>query len=225
MSRSLRRWSVLPALAVIAAIPVAAGGQAAPASRNTTRLSAVFDAAVCACDENTMPTPRMRDLVIAAAGKQFPLRERATSRLEAAWVPEIILLYSSGTADRRLEVYSCGPRRYCASSLNDDVWTVTAYGAGIMPVAFSVGFRVFDRVRLRSRVSAGGLQVTHPVPLAQGTKFNFVAEGAAGVEFLARDDLALTAGMGLNHISNGGLGRVNLGMDSRMLELGAVFGR
>jgi hypothetical protein len=186
----------------------------------------VFDAEVCACDGTELPTPRLRDLVITAVGWQFPIRERAASRFEAAWVPELIpFLVSNRTADSRLEVYSCGPRRYCGRSLDEDVWNVRAYGAGMMPIAFAFGFRAFDRVRLRTRLSAGGLQLTHPVPLAQGTKFNFIADGAASIEVLATDALAVSVGMGLNHISNGGLGRVNLGMDSRMFEIGAVIGR
>ncbi len=227
MTSSLRRWSVLLLLVVAAAIPEAAGAQAAPSrSRLTTRVSAVFDAPVCACDETALPTPRLRDLVIAAVGWQFPIRERATSRLEVAWVPEVIpFLFSSRTADSRLDVYSCGPRRYCGRSLDQDVWTVTAYGAGLMPASFTFGVRATDRLRVRTRVSAGAVQLTHPVPLAQGTKFNFIADGSLSVELLATGTLALTAGMGLNHISNGGLGRVNLGMDSRMFELGAVIGR
>jgi hypothetical protein len=225
VTSSLRRWSVL--LLLTLAAPVAADGQAAPPrSRFTTRVAAVFDAEVCACDETALPTPRLRDLVVVAVGWQFPIRERAASRLELAWTPELIpFLYSSRTADSRLDVYACGPRRYCSHSLYEDVWTVHAYGAGLMPLGFPAGFRTFDRLRLRTRLSAGGLQLTHPVPLAQGTKFNFIAEGAATLEFLATDALAVSAGLGINHISNGGLGRVNLGMDSRMLELGAVFGR
>jgi hypothetical protein len=227
VSQSLRRWSVFLPVALVAVLPVAARAQEAPLrSRFTARMAAVFDAEVCACDGTAVPTPRFRDLAIVAVGRQFPIRERATSRLELAWVPELIpILYSNRTASARLNVYSCGPRRYCGDSLDEDVFTVTAYGAGIMPLAFTLGWRALDRVRLRTRVSGGAVQLTHPVPLAQGTKFNFIADGSATVEFLASGSLAVTAGVGLNHISNGGLARVNLGMDSRMFEVGAVFGR
>ena len=226
MTPSLRRWSVFLPIALAAALPMAAQGQEAPRSRFTTRMSAVVDAEVCACNGTALPTPRLRDLAIVAVGRQFPIRERATSRLELAWVPELIpFLYSSRTASAELHVYSCGPRRYCGNSLEEDVFTVTAYGAGVMPLSFTLGLRALDRVRLRTRVSGGAVQLTHPVPLAQGTKFNFIADGAATVEYLASSSLAVSAGVGLNHISNGGLARVNLGMDSRMFEVGVVFGR
>jgi hypothetical protein len=227
VNRLLRRWSVLLPIALLAIQPTSAAGQEAPLrSRYTARMAAVFDAEVCACDGTELPTPRLRDLAIVAVGLQFPIRERATSRLELAWVPEFIpFLYSHRTASARLNVYSCGPRRYCGDSLDEDVFTVTAYGAGVMPVAFTLGVRAFDRVRLRTRVSGGAVQLTHPVPLAQGRKFNFIADGSATVEFLASASLAVSAGVGLNHISNGGLARVNLGMDSRMFEVGAVIGR
>lgn len=224
MSRALRRWSVACAFLAIALPPRMAEGQEAPRSRPTVRLSAVFDAEVCACDGTTLPTPRLRDLVIVALGRRIPVYQRDGSRLELAWVPEVPLLFSSRTADGRLDVYSCGPRKYCSRTLGEeDVWTVRAFGAGIMPLAFSAGVRVSDRVRVRGRASAGALQVSHPVPLAQGTKFNFIADGAASVELLTRRGFALSAGLGLNHISNGGLGRVNLGMDSHMFEIGVVL--
>lgn len=227
MRASLRRWSVLSFLSLAAAAPAVARAQQAPADpRVTTRVAAVFDTEVCACQDTEFPTPRLRDLVIVAVGWRFPIAESAASRVEVAWVPEVIpFLVSRRTADARLEVYACGPRRYCGTSLNDDVWTVTAYGAGLLPIGFSLGIRAFERMRVRTRVSAGAVQLSRPVPLAQGTKFNFVADGAATVEFRATSAVGVSVGLALNHVSNGGLGRVNLGMDSRMLEIGAVFGR
>ena len=125
MSQSLRRWSVFLPVALVAVLPVAARGQEAPLrSRFTARMAAVFDAEVCACDGTAVPTPRFRDLAIVAVGRQFPIRERATSRLELAWVPELIpILYSNRTASARLNVYSCGPRRYCGDSLDEDAHT------------------------------------------------------------------------------------------------------
>ena len=206
--------------------PAGAWAQAAPEARFTTRVAAVFDAEVCACEGTEVPTPRLRDLVIIAVGRSFPIAYDPDRRLEFAWSPEIIpLLFSNRTADARLEVYTCGPRRYCGNRLDDDVWTMMAYGAGFLPLGITVGLRASDRVHLRTRVSGGAVQLTEPVPLTQGTKFNFIADGAATIEVRTSRGLALSAGVALNHISNGGLGRVNLGMDSRMLEVGAVLAR
>lgn len=210
----------------LAATPAESQAPDDPPALLTTRVAAAVDALVCACDESFMPTPRQRDLVIVAVGFRLPVATSASGRWALEWVPELIpFLYSNRTADGRLEVWSCGHRRYCGRSPGDDVFTVMAFGAGVMPVGAMLGMRMTDRVHVRARVSGGAVQLTEPVPLAQGTKFNFIADGSASVEFRPSSGLAISAGLALNHISNGGLGRVNLGMDSRMLELGAVISR
>lgn len=213
-------------LLLLAATPAASQAPDDEPAVLTTRVAAAVDATVCACDESFMPTPRQRDLVIVAVGLRIPLTTSASGRWALAWVPELIpFLYSNRTADGRLEVWSCGPRQYCGRSVDDDVFTVMAFGAGVMPVGALLGMRMTDRVHVRARVSGGAVQLSEPVPLAQGTKFNFLADGSVSVEFRPSSGLAVSAGFVLNHISNGGLGRVNLGMDSRMFEIGAVIGR
>ena len=54
----------------------------------------------------------------------------------------------------------------------------------------------------------------------EGHKFNFLAEASTSVELRVSDDVALTAGLVFNHISNGGTAAINPGMNSRMLEFG-----
>lgn len=220
---SLLRRIVVPSLVLMAA--PAAAQTTTPGSLLTTRVAAVGDATVCACDETFLKTSERRALVIVALGRRIPLGSGA-GRWDFAWVPEILpLVYSTNTADAQLEVWSCGPRKYCGRSAQDDVWNVTAFGVGVLPLGALIGVRIADRLRARTRISAGVVQLSQPVPLAQGTKFNFVAEGAATIEYRASRRLSMSGGIVLNHISNGGLGRVNLGMDSRMLEIGAVIGR
>jgi hypothetical protein len=105
------------------------------------------------------------------------------------------------------------------------VWSVTAVGLGILPLSGTFRLRLDDALRLRLRLSGGAVRLSRPVPLAQGSKFNFVAEGSAGAEVRVSRKVALTAGVIYNHISNGGMTPVNLGMDSRLIELGALIGR
>lgn len=212
-------------LAMAALLICAAPAAAQTSPPFTTRVSAVGDAKVCACDESFLQTPTRRQLLIVAVGRRIPLGP-PRGRWEFAYLPELLpLVFSNNTADAQLEVWTCGSRRYCGRSESDDVWNTTAFGFGVMPIGLLTGFRVTDRVHLRTRISAGAIQLSEPVPLAQGSKFNFVADGGVGLEYRATRAVALSAGVALNHISNGGIGRVNLGMDSRLFEIGAAIGR
>lgn len=222
--RPISRFAV--AAAVLLAGAAAAGAQSTRAKPLfTTRVSAVGNAEVCACDESFLQTSRSRQLLIVALGQRYAVGEPG-GRWEFSYVPEILpLVFSNHTADAQLQVWTCGPRRYCGRSENDDVWNTTSFGVGVLPIGFMSGLRVSDGVHLRARISAGAMQLSEPVPLVQGSKFNFLAEGAAGLELRASRSVAVSAGMALNHISNGGLGRVNLGMDSRLFEIGIAVSR
>jgi hypothetical protein len=199
---------------------------ASPASPLTTRLAVVNDATVCQCTAQGVPAPRARDLLIVAVGRSMPVATGAGGSWDLAYTPELLpLVVSRRTADERLEVWSCGHKKYCGQSSSSDVWSVTAVGLGILPLSGTFRLRLDDALRLRLRLSGGAVRLSRPVPLAQGSKFNFVAEGSAGAEVRVSRKVALTAGVIYNHISNGGMTPVNLGMDSRLIELGALIGR
>ena len=209
---------------VVLAAPTQALAQSTERSPLTVRIGTVRNAEVCACRRSDLPTPRLRDMVVVAVGKEF--RMVGSHRVQLSWTPEVIpLLVSSRTASERLHVWECGSRQYCGSSLDSEVFTVQAAGAGVLPLGYTLGVRLSERARIRARLSGGAVMMSHPVPLAQGTHFNFMAEGSTTLEMRASRGVSLTAGMALNHISNGGLSRINLGMDSKMLEVGAVLAR
>jgi hypothetical protein len=54
---------------------------------------------------------------------------------------------------------------------------------------------------------------------------NFTADAGVAADVRVAQRLALIAGWRLNHISNGGRGKVNPGMNSRMIELGLSLAR
>lgn len=218
--------SLLQRLAALAFLLGAAPAMAQESpSMFTTRVSAVGDAKVCACDESFLQTSSTRQLLIVAIGRRFPMGG-PRGRWDFSYVPELLpLVFSNHTADAGLEVWTCGPRRYCGRTDSDDVWNTTSFGVGVMPIGVMAGYRVSDRMHLRTRISAGAMQLSEPVPLAQGSKFNFIADGGVGLEYRASRAVAVSAGVALNHISNGGIGRVNLGMDSRLFEIGAAISR
>lgn len=222
VATSSRPMRMVATLAAMALQVLGASELAAQESTRdlTVRIAGVRDATVCACSIDGREPPRLRDLVIVAVGRRIALQGGEASRFSLAWVPELIpLIYSSGTADARMHSWQCGRRQYCGTSSVADVWTVRAVGGGLLPIALEAGVRAGSAARVRARLSGGAVYLTEPVPLAQGTKFNFVAEAALGFELAVNRRVGLGAAIVLNHISNGGLSDINLGMDSRLAEI------
>lgn len=201
------------------------GAQSSRPTSITTRLAVVRDATVCACDMAGTPAPRARNLAITAIGIEIPLARSRGGHFQLSYTPEALpLIVSERTADERLAVWRCGSRRYCGTSQTEDVWSVTSIGAGVLPIGFTARAGG-DVVRLRARIGAGGIRMSRPIPLAQGRKFNFLAEGGAGLEVRLSRAVSVHAGGVVNHISNGGTASVNLGMDSKLIELGLTVRR
>jgi len=95
----------------------------------------------------------------------------------------------------------------------------TAYGFGITPVGLETEWFPHSRISFVISAAGGGVYFDHKIPDPQATRFNFTAEGVAGVR-LHVASAALTVGMNWYHISNGFTGKVNPAMDSRLLFLG-----
>lgn len=220
-------------LARLGAILATAAAWATPVEAQTgareplsTRVAIVQDATVCACMTNGAPAPRIRDLTILAVGRSRTVAGNASGAWRLDYVPELLpLIISSRTADDRLRVWHCGPRQYCGASDDDEVWGTNAVGAGVLPLALGFTWQPAQLFLFRWRASAGAVLLTRPVPLAQGTNFNFLAETGISAGLRLSRQVVMTAGVVVNHISNGGLSDVNLGMDSRMLEIGALLRR
>lgn len=97
----------------------------------------------------------------------------------------------------------------------------TAYGAGVAPVGFEGVGSLGRRVALQIGVSGGAVLFNRRIPDPGETRFNFMADGNAAFRFAVVPGRAtIVAGFRLNHISNGGQGQVNPGMDSRLLFVG-----
>lgn len=188
------------------------------------RVGAKRDAAVCVCSKDGQPAPNDRDFYMMTMGTEWPVAGRGAVRLSYA-ADVIPLVLSKNTADDALSVWSCGDGRYCGSADAPYPWRTSAVGAGLMPIGFVLRARPAEAFAVRARLSGGAVYLSRPVPVMQSRNLNFVAELGVGAELRVRHGLSLSAGVTQNHISNANTAPVNLGMDTRLLELGLTFSR
>ncbi len=187
------------------------------------RVAGAAGQAACPCGSPSLPVPHSRQLFILGIGLRQALHVDASGGFEVAYDPQILpIIISEGTADDNLHVSLCRGTHYCAKKTSPSPWTTNATGFGILPLGFTVLAPVAPRLRFQLRGAAGAIRLSDPVPLMEGHKFNFLAEASTSFEVRVSPSVALTAGMVLNHISNGGTSNINPGMNSRMLELGFV---
>lgn len=186
------------------------------------RVAGMTGAAACPCHSSSLDVPNHRRLYIVAIGVRGPALS-GPGGLALAYEFEVLpLVLSHGTADQDLHVAPCAGGRYCATSDSRFPWTMSAVGAGILPLGFVGQIPLASRIRLQLRGSGGILRLSNPVPVAQGRKFNFMADASATLAVRLTSTLSVTAGVAQNHISNGNTSTVNPGMDSRMIEIGVV---
>ncbi|MDQ6737169.1 MAG: acyloxyacyl hydrolase [Gemmatimonadota bacterium] len=95
----------------------------------------------------------------------------------------------------------------------------TAFGAGLLPVAIEATIAAFPRAGLVAGGGGGAAYFDRRIPDPDETRFNFLANGHVGL-YLRSGAVTTTLGFWLQHISNGNRGKVNPGMDSRMLYVG-----
>lgn len=222
------RGALVAAISALVSVGTDAGAQQ-PARHSArpvvVRVGAMRGVPVCLCNAAGQPAPRDRDLVVASLGTEWALAGAdGPFRLsyEAALLP---LVLSQNTADDGLSIWSCGVRHYCGQSSTEYPWNTASVGVGVLPIGFVARARAGDAFAMRARLSGGAVYMSRPVPVMQSRNLNFIAELAVGAELHVRHGLAMSAGVTQNHISNGNRAPVNLGMDTRLLELGLVFAR
>jgi len=95
----------------------------------------------------------------------------------------------------------------------------TAYGVGLVPVGFRARAGIAGPLQVAIGLSGGSIYFNRRVPDPGETRFNFTADGNAAILYRTQFG-AIDAGFRLHHISNGNTGRVNPGMNSRLLFIG-----
>ena len=99
----------------------------------------------------------------------------------------------------------------------------SVYGLGLMPVGLQWNFRPSQHLQPFANLSAGFVKFQKSVPLADETKLNFALEAGAGVEYHLGRFSAVHVGIKLHHISNGGTGHANPGINSAIPYAGITI--
>lgn len=102
-----------------------------------------------------------------------------------------------------------------------DAVRTTARAFGIRPFGVRLAAGP-DGLLVHTGAAVGGLHFNIPAPASNASRFNFTVEVEAGVRVRIPHG-RFAVGYRLHHLSNGGFGRVNPGVDSHMVYFGVVF--
>jgi hypothetical protein len=162
-----------------------------------------------------------REVVLAAVELAHPLAEwgRLSVSYAASAIPAAVVVGPGSVAS-----YS-----YCPPVQNATICALGGpgpsdrsrrYGLGLAPLGAEVKARVVGSLGLLLNALAGALWFTQDVPIDGAGQFNFLASVGAGVTVGVPVVGRLNAGYRLAHMSNGGLGHPNPGLDASVWYLG-----
>ena len=124
-------------------------------------------------------------------------------------------------------VYTSGNRRQdnvvCRDTFNADCEvgsSYSAFAAGALPVGLTVQTNAERRIGLNATADGGGALFSQRVPATKGTRFNFIARFGADVVVRVRSGVWISGGYRHVHISNGGTGEINPGIDTPVFAFG-----
>ena len=96
----------------------------------------------------------------------------------------------------------------------------TTFGVGLRGAGMR-GWMGWERLRLEAGLAGGFLYFGSPLLAANAARFNFSGGASLGLRVAAGEGSHLVLGYRILHLSNGGLGEVNPGMDAHQLYVGA----
>jgi opacity protein-like surface antigen len=97
------------------------------------------------------------------------------------------------------------------------------YGFGLAPLGLQINLRPHRRLQPFVEGSGGFLYFNKILQNNFGSRFNFTANVGAGFEYRLKNNRSVTFGYKYFHISNGGRGLVNPGIDNNLFYVGVSF--
>ncbi|MEX2177356.1 MAG: acyloxyacyl hydrolase [Gemmatimonadaceae bacterium] len=161
--------------------------------------------------------PRNRDFYLA--GIRFGRQLAASRALAVDYFVDVVPLLRStnNPVEYRRETTTCD-RFSCDTELV--MHTRTAHGFGVTPVGLQLRAFPRGRVQLVLGVGLGVAWYDARVPDPEEQRLNFMGDLAAGLHVRRGYSGTVLAGIRHNHTSNASTGRVNPGLDSRVVYVG-----
>jgi hypothetical protein len=230
-----RGWAALAALVLVIQTPEARAQEIdARADTGITRSERQSVWSVWSASAHGQPLATRlgyrydRGLLIVGLQKRWALMANRDGSLELDYTIDLTPVVASTEMPEyiiRTVPCSAGSQRGCSMQVSELTGVHTAHGAGAAPVGFVGRWRVSHTFGLQLRASGGMVYFSQAVPDPLGCRLNFTADAGIAADVRVANKLALVVGSRLNHISNGGRGQVNPGMNSRMIELGLSLAR
>lgn len=101
----------------------------------------------------------------------------------------------------------------------------TYYGFGVAPLGLQANFRPRKKLQPFVGGSGGLLYFDKNLQDGLGRRFNFTADVGGGIEYRLKEGRAVTFGYKYLHISNGGRGFINPGIDNNLFYVGYSFSK
>ena len=161
---------------------------------------------------NGQTLPPDRKLLLVGLERRVPLAEGRIGSVSAgsAFLPAV---YTTG--NQRTELQPCGFFEVCPVA-----YRYAAFGIGVIPLSIRFESSPDSRFRLAAHAGGGGVWFTRRVPATSGTRFNFLAQFGLDCRFRITTRTWVEPGYRHVHISNGGTGELNPGVDISALVLG-----
>jgi hypothetical protein len=178
---------------------------------------------------NGAPSPLLRNRMLSMAGieRRFEMK---SGRLGVVSFAPALLPAVTATNNRRFTPTSCGRNPANVQSEIVEVeshcfraFAYSAFGVGVLPLAFRWQTPPARRLGLIADIDGGGVWFSHRVPVRDGTYFNFAARGGIDALYRMNDGLWLSAGYRHLHLSNAGTGAVNPGLDVPLFAIGLAW--
>lgn len=161
-------------------------------------------------------TGRTEDAQFGIVGLRYARRFNNNDTINLKYTADFIPAAILSAPDIRLIPTGAGTFR-----LDED--RRTAYGFGVAPLGLQMNFRPRKKLQPFVGASGGLLYFNKRIPNDLGERFSFTADVGAGAEYRLRNGRAVTFGYKFYHISNGGRGVENLGIDNNVFYVGYTF--